>query len=168
MAGTNSFDVTTGVDYQEVQNAVQQAEKEIGQRYDFKGMLVTIEIDKKENKLVLGAPDEYKLKAVWDVIESKLIRRHVPTRNFTPGKVEPAGGGASRQEVPIQQGLTQDMAREIVKHVKGSGMKKVQAAIQGETVRISSGSRDDLQAVIALLKGKDVGAELKFENFRSQ
>ena len=168
MAGTNSFDVTTGVDYQEVTNAVQQAEKEIAQRYDFKGLKVEIELNQKENKLVLGAPDEFKLKAVWDVLQTKLIRRHVPTRNFHPGKVESASGGSVRQEFPIQQGLTQDMAREIVKVIKAAGLKKVQAAIQGDTVRVSSGSRDDLQSTIALLKQKDIGAELKFENYRSQ
>jgi uncharacterized protein YajQ (UPF0234 family) len=168
MAATSSFDVTTGVDYQEVTNAVQQAEKEIAQRYDFKGLTVGIELDKKENTIVLTAPDDYKIKAVWDVLESKLIRRHVPTRNFAPGKVEPAAGGTVRQEVPIQQGLTQEMTREIVKVIKAAGMKKVQAAIQGDTVRVSSPSRDDLQAVIALLKSKDLGAELRFENYRTQ
>jgi uncharacterized protein YajQ (UPF0234 family) len=168
MAGNSTFDVSTGVDFQEVTNAVAQAEKEIGQRYDFKGLVVKIELNKTDKKIVLGAPDEFKLKAVWDVLQSKLVRRHVPVRNFHPGKVEPASGGTARQEIPIQQGLTQDMTREIVKAIKAAGMKKVQAAIQGDTVRVSSPSRDDLQAAIALLKGKDFGAELTFGNYRTQ
>ena len=165
--GSNSFDVSTGVDFQEVLNAVQQAEKEIGQRYDFKGLRVGIELSKTEKTLVLSAPDDYKLKAVWDVLVSKLVRRKVPTRNLHPGNVEPAAGGTVRQTVEIQQGLTSDMAREIVRIIKDAKMKKVQAAIQGDAVRVSSPSRDELQAVIALLKSKEFPAELTFGNYRS-
>lgn len=168
MARTQSFDVTTGVDYAEVQNAVNQALKEITQRYDFKGLVVTIDIQEKDNKLVLAAPDEFKLQAVWDVLQTKLIRRGQPAKNFEPGEAKPAGGNTARQEVAIQQGLSSDLAREVVKQIKDARIKKCQAAIQGDTVRISGPSRDDLQEVIALLKGHDFGIELKFENFRSQ
>ena len=165
--GANSFDVSTGVDFQEVLNAVQQAEKEIGQRYDFKGLRVGIELNRTEKTLLISAPDDYKLKAVWDVLLSKLVKRKVATRNFHPGKVEPAAGGTVRQTVEIQQGLTADMAREIVRIIKDAKMKKVQTAIQGDAVRVSSPSRDELQAVIALLKAKEFPAELTFENYRS-
>ncbi len=168
MAKSNSFDVTTGVDLNEVQNAVQQAEKELGQRYDFKGLTVEIELNKTDKKLVLFGPDDYKLKAIWDVLQTKLIKRNVPLRNFHAGKVEPASGGTARQEMAIQQGLTPEAAREIAKIVKEAGLKKVQAAIQGDTVRISSPSREDLQSVIGILKAKDLGVELTFGNYRSQ
>lgn len=168
MAKSNSFDVTTGVDLNEVQNAVQQAEKELTQRYDFKGLSVRIELNKAEKNVVVSGPDEFKLKAIWDVLQSKLIKRHVALRNFHAGKVEPASGGTARQEIAIQQGLTPEAAREIAKIVKDAGLKKVQAAIQGDTVRISSPSREDLQSVIGILKGKDLGVELTFGNYRSQ
>ena len=168
MAKTQSFDVTTGVDYNEVQNAVQQALKEIGQRYDFKGAAVTLDIKEEENLLVLQAPDDYKVRAAWDILQSKLIRRGQPAKNFEPGEPKPAAAGSLRQEIAIQNGLSSDLAREVVKYLKDAKMKKVQAAIQGDTVRISGPSRDDLQEAIALLKGHDFGIELKFENFRSQ
>ena len=167
MASTSSFDVTTGVDFNEVLNAVTQATKEITQRYDFKGLKVSIELDQKEKRIVLAGPDEFRLKAIWDVLQSKLVRRQVPLKNLAPGKVEPAGGGTARQSIAIQDGLTADMAREVARAIKDAKMKRVQAAIQGDTVRISSPSKDDLQAAIALLKGLDVGVELKFGNYRS-
>jgi uncharacterized protein YajQ (UPF0234 family) len=167
MASTSSFDVTTGVDFMEVGNAVQQATKEITQRYDFKGLKVSIELDPKEKKLRLLAPDEYKLSAIWEVLQSKLVRRQVPLKNFKPGKVEPAAMASARQEIDIQDGLTADMAREVAKVIKEAKLRKIQAAIQGDTVRISSASKDELQGVIALLKEKDFGVELKFGNFRT-
>ena len=167
MAGSSSFDVTTGVDYNEVQNAVAQAQKEITQRYDFKGLRVSIELNAKEKKLILAAPDDYKLKAMWEVLQGKLVRRQVPLKNMKPGKSVPAAGGSVRQEVEIQDGLTADMAREIAKTIKDARLKKVQAAIQGDTVRISSSSKDDLQGAIALLKQQDYGVELTFGNYRS-
>jgi len=168
VAKSQSFDVTTGVDYSEVQNAVQQAMKEIGQRYDFKGADVTLDVKEDENKLILQAPDDYKVRAAWDILQTKLIRRGQPTKNFEPGDPKPAAAGSLRQEIAIQNGLSSDLAREVVKYLKDAKMKKVQAAIQGDTVRISGPSRDDLQEAIALLKGHDFGIELKFENFRSQ
>ena len=167
MASNSSFDVTTGVDYMEVSNAVTQATKEITQRYDFKGLKVTIELDQKEHTITLAAPDDFKLKAIWDVLQSKLVRRQVPLKNMKPGEVLAAAGASVRQEVAIQEGLTADMARAIAKTIKDAKMKKVQAAIQGDTVRISSPSKDELQEAIALLKQQDLGVELKFGNFRS-
>ena len=164
---TSTFDVTTGVDFMEVHNAVTQATKEITQRYDFKGLRVSIELDQKEKKITLAAPDEYKLGAIWDVLQTKMVRRQVPLKNLKPGKVEPAAMGSARQVIEIQDGLTADMARDIVRVLKDAKLKKVQAAIQGDTVRTSSSSKDDLQGVIALLKGQDFGVELKFGNFRS-
>jgi len=168
MAKTQSFDVTTGVDFPEVHNAVNQALKEITQRYDFKGLKVEIDVDEKEKKLVLAAPDEFKATAVWDVLQSKLIRRGQAPKNFKPGDAKPAGGNTVRQEIAIQQGLSTELCKEIVKWIKDAKMKKVQVAIQGDTVRISGPKRDDLQEAIALLKQNDFGVELKFENFRSQ
>ena len=167
MASTSSFDVTTGVDYMEVRNAVDQATKEITQRYDFKGLKVGIELDVKEKKVVLTAPDDFKAKAVWDVLQGKLVRRKVPLKNMSAGEIEAAGGGSVRQEIAIQDGLTADMAREVARTIKDAKMKKVQAAIQGDTVRVSSASKDDLQGAIVLLKQQDLGVELKFENFRT-
>jgi hypothetical protein len=167
VASTSSFDVTTGVDFMEVHNAVDQAVKEITQRYDFKGLKVAIELNPKEKVLTLSGPDEFKLSAMWDVLQGKMVRRQVPLKNLKPGKVEPAAAGSARQVVAIQDGLTADMARDIVRVLKDAKLKKVQSAIQGDTVRVSSASKDELQGVIALLKQQDFGVELKFGNFRS-
>jgi uncharacterized protein YajQ (UPF0234 family) len=167
MAGTQSFDVTSGCDLQEVDNAINQAKKEINQRYDFKGHKVSIDFRRLENKLVLHAPDDFKLRAMWDVVQEKMVRRNVPIRNLQPGKVLPAAGGAVMQEILLQQGIPTDTAREIVKYIKEQKIKKVQAEIQGDQVRISSPKRDDLQTVISLLKQRDFGLELKFGNYRS-
>jgi len=167
MASGSSFDVTTGVDFMEAHNAVDQATKEITQRYDFKGLKVSFELNPKEKKLTLSAPDEFKLKAMWDVVQSKMTRRGVPLKNLTPGKIESAAMSSVRQEIAIQDGLTADMAREVVRVIKDAKLRKVQASIQGDTVRISSPSKDDLQGVIALLKQNEFGVELKFGNFRS-
>jgi uncharacterized protein YajQ (UPF0234 family) len=167
VASTSSFDVTTGVDFMEVHNAVDQATKEITQRYDFKGLKVGIELQPKEKKLVLTGPDEYKLKAIWDVLQGKMVRRQVPLKNLTPGTVEPAASATSRQEIAIQDGLTSDQARDIVRVLKDAKLKRVQSSIQGDTVRVSSPSKDDLQDVMALLKAQDFGVELKFGNYRT-
>ncbi|HYK88384.1 MAG TPA: YajQ family cyclic di-GMP-binding protein [Acidobacteriota bacterium] len=167
MAVTQSFDVTSGCDLQEVDNAVNQARKEINQRYDFKGQKVSIDFQRLENKLVLHAPDDFKLRAMWDVLQEKMVRRSVPIRNLQPGKTVPAAGGAVMQEIQLQQGIPTDTARAIVKFIKEQRIKKVQAEIQGDQVRISSPKRDDLQTVIALLKQQDFGLELKFGNYRS-
>ena len=167
MASTSSFDVTTGVDFMEVHNAVDQATKEITNRYDFKGLKVGIELNPKDKKIVLSAPDEYKLTAIWDVLQSKMVRRQVPLKNLKRGKIEPAASSSVRQEIEIQDGLTADMAREIARTIKDAKLKKVQAAIQGDTVRVSSPSKDELQGVMALLKQQDYDVELRFGNFRS-
>jgi uncharacterized protein YajQ (UPF0234 family) len=167
MAANQSFDITTGCDLQEVDNAVNQAMKEIRQRYDFKGLDVSIEFRRAENKLVLRAPDDFKLRAVWDVVQEKMVRRHVPLKNLQHGKAQPAAGGTVVEEVNLQQGIPIETARAIVKFVKELRIKKVQAEIQGEQVRIVSPSRDDLQTVMHHLKEQDFGIELKFGNYRT-
>jgi cyclic-di-GMP-binding protein len=167
MAITQSFDITTGCDLQEVDNAVNQAVKEIRQRYDFKGLNVNIDFRRAENQIVLRAPDEFKLRAVWDVIQEKMVRRQVPLKNMQQGTVQPAAGGTVTQEVNLQQGIPIETARGIVKLVKELRIKKVQAEIQGEQVRISSPSRDDLQTVMRHIREKDFGVDLKFGNYRS-
>ena len=167
MASTSSFDVTTGVDFMEVHNAVDQATKEITQRYDFKGLKVAIELDQKEKKITLSGPDEFKLKAMWDVLQGKLVRRQVPLKNLKPGKIEPAAAASVRQQVDILAGLSADQAREVARVIKDAKLKRVQAAIQGDTVRVSSPSKDDLQGVMALLKQQSFEFELKFGNYRT-
>jgi hypothetical protein len=167
MAVTQSFDVTTGCDLQEVDNAVNQALKEIRQRYDFKGIDADIDFQRSEKKLILHAPDDFKVKAVWDVLQEKMIRRQVPLKNLQLGKVTPAGGGTVVQEIELQQGIPIETARAIVKFIKEMKIKKVQAEIQGEQLRLSSPSRDDLQTVMNQLRAKDFGVELKFGNYRS-
>lgn len=166
MASQNSFDVSTGADLQEVDNAVNQARKEIQQRYDFKGSHCTIEMDRKTGNLTIEADDDYKLAAVWDVLQTKFVRRGVPLKNMKPNDAEPASGGRMRQTVTLTQGIPTDTAKEIVKTIKAAGFKKVQASIQGDEVRVSGPSRDELQAVIQLLREKDFGVELNFGNYR--
>lgn len=167
MASTQSFDITTGCDLQEVDNAVNQALKEIRQRYDFKGLNVGIDFRRNENKLVLHAPDDFKLRAIWDVIQEKMVRRQVPLKNLQQGKAQPAAGGTVTQEVNLQQGIPIETARAIVKFVKELRIKKVQAEIQGDQVRIASPSRDDLQTAMHRIKEQDFGFELKFGNYRT-
>jgi cyclic-di-GMP-binding protein len=167
MAATQSFDITTGCDLQEVDNAVNQAMKEIRQRYDFKGLDVSIDFRRAENKLVLRAPDDFKLRAVWDVMQEKMVRRQVPLKNLQQEKSLPAAGGTVTQEVNLQQGIPIETARAIVKFIKELKMKKVQSEIQGEQVRVTSPSRDDLQVVMHKVKEKDFGVELKFGNYRA-
>jgi uncharacterized protein YajQ (UPF0234 family) len=166
MAKNSTFDVTSNVDLQEVDNAVNQATKEIAQRYDFKGATAEIDFNKDAGTLTLLADDEYKLKAVIDVLESKLVRRGVPIRNLDFGKVEPAAGSKARQVLTLQQGISTEKGKEIVKAIKNGGFKKVQAQIQEDEIRVQSPSIDELQAVIAMLKKEDFGVELQFGNFR--
>ena len=167
MAQQSSFDVTTGVDLQEVDNAVNQARKEVSQRYDFKGSTAEIEYDKEKATLTLLADDEYKLTALVDILQSKLIKRGVPIRNLDYGKIEPASLSKARQVITLQQGISTEKGKEIVKAIKNGGFKKVQAQIQDDQVRVQSPSIDELQAVIAMLKQEDFGVELSFGNFRS-
>lgn len=167
MAANPSFDVSTGADLQEVDNAVNQALKEIGQRYDFKGTHCTIEFDRDKASIKLAADDSYRMDALVDVLKTKMIKRAVPVKNLKFADPEEATGGSVRQTIELKQGIDQETAKKIVKAIKDKGFKKVQAAIQGEEVRVSSPSRDDLQEVIAFLRGQDFGLELKFGNYRS-
>jgi len=166
MPQASSFDVTTGVDLQEVDNAVNQAQKEIGQRYDFKGSKATIEFKRPDSMLVLVADDDFKMRALFDVLQSKLIKRGVPVKNLDIGETKPAGGDTVRKEIKLKTALDSDTAKKVAAAIKEAKLKKVQAAIQGEQVRVSSPSKDDLQEAIQLLRGKDFGVELKFGNYR--
>jgi uncharacterized protein YajQ (UPF0234 family) len=161
-----SFDVTSKVDLQEVDNAVNQARKEIAQRYDFKGSKAAIDFDRAEGTLTLVADDEFKLQALWEVLETRLIRRKVPLKNMKRGEIERGPNDTVRRVVTLQQGIPTEAARDIVKFLKERKLKKVQPAIQGDQLRISSGSRDELQGVIALLREQDFGVELQFGNYR--
>ena len=161
-----SFDATTGVDLQEVDNALNQVRKELANRYDFKGAKWQIDFDRKEGKLVLAAEDSTRLASIWDVLREKLIKRGVSARNLDPGKISDASAGTVRQDITLAQGISIEKAREIVKHIKEGKLKKVQASIQADTVRVSAPKRDDLQECIALLKKHDFGIELKYGNFR--
>jgi uncharacterized protein YajQ (UPF0234 family) len=166
MAQQSSFDVTTGVDLQEVDNAVNQTQKEIAQRYDFKGSKASIDFRRAEGKIVLVADDDYKMRALLDVLQAKLIRRNVPVKNLDIGEVKPAGGDTVRREIGLKMGLDGETAKKVAAAIKDAKMKKVQAAIQGDQVRVSSPSKDDLQAAMALLRATDFGVELKFGNYR--
>ena len=167
MAANPSFDVSTGADLQEVDNAVNQALKEIGQRYDFKGTHCTIEFDREKATIKLAADDEYRLDALVDVLKTKMIKRGVPVRNLKFGTLEQATGSTVRQSVDLKQGIDQETAKKIVRGIKDKGFKKVQAAIQGEEIRVSSPSKDELQEVMGFLRSQDFGLELKFGNYRS-
>src|SRR5438445_6939327 len=166
MPQNSSFDVTTGVDLQEVDNAVNQAQKEIAQRYDFKGANVSIDFKRAEDQIVLSADSDFRMKALFDVLQTKLIKRGVPVKNLDIGDTKPAGGDTVRKEIKLKTALDSDTAKKVAAAIKDAKLKKVQAAIQGEQVRVSSPSKDDLQEAIALLRGKDFGVELKFGNFR--
>jgi uncharacterized protein YajQ (UPF0234 family) len=166
MAQQYSFDVTTGVDLQEVDNAVNQAQKEVAQRYDFKGSKARIEFRRAEGLLILVADDEYRMRALFDVLQGRLIKRGVSVKNLEVGEIRPAGGDTVRREVRLKLALDGETAKRVVGAIKDAKLKKVQAAIQGDQVRVSSPSKDDLQAVIALLRSQDFGVELKFGNYR--
>ena len=161
----NTFDIVSKVDLQEVSNAVQNALKEVHTRFDLKNTKSDIQLEGKE-ALVLTSSDEYKLKAVNDILQSKLVKRGVPLKALTYGAVEPAAGSTVRQRITMQQGIPTEKAREIVKVIKDS-KKKVQASIQGDTVRVSGKDRDTLQEIIALLRQKDFGIDMQFTNYRS-
>lgn len=167
MATNSSFDISTGADLQEVDNAVNQARKEIAQRYDFKGTHCTIDFDREKAAISLAADDDFRMDAIIDVLKSKLIRRGVPLRNLKLGENEAASGQSVRRTATLTQGIPQETARKIQRAIKDQGFKKVQASIQGEEVRVTSPSRDELQAVIQFLKGEDFDLDLTFGNFRS-
>ena len=164
MAGGNSFDVVSEVNMMEASNAVQQAMKEIRQRFDFKGSVSDITLE--DDVLTLHSDDESRLKAVIDVLTTKLVKRGVSLKALQYGKIEPAAKGTVRQVVTVQKGIPTEKAKEIVKFIKGTGIR-VQAAIQENQVRVSGKNRDDLQAVIGSLKAQDFGLDLQFTNYRS-
>ena len=166
MPAQASFDVTTGVDLQEVDNAINQAQKEIAQRYDFKGSNSSIEFKRAEGLLNLVADSEFQMRALFDVVQAKLIKRGVPVKNLDIGEIKPAGGDTVRREIKLKTKLDGDTAKKVAAAIKDAKLKKVQAAIQGDQVRVTSPSRDDLQEAIALLKGKDFGVQLQFGNYR--
>ena len=166
MAQDNSFDIVSKVDIQEVRNAIDQALKEIHQRFDLKDSHSDVNLEGQET-IQLASINEYKLEAVKDILSQKLVKRGISLKNLTYGKVEPATGQSVRQKISLQQGIPVEKAKEIVRLVKDS-KKKVQASIQGDTVRISSKSRDDLQAIMALLRAKEMGLDLQFTNYRTQ
>lgn len=167
MATQSSFDISTGTDLQEVDNAVNQARKEVAQRYDFKGSHCRLTLDKQNASIELEADDDFRMKALWDVLQTAMVRRKVPLKNVHVGDLNPAAGGHVKQQITLQQSLPAETAKTITKDIKAQGLKKVQVAIQGDQVRVSSPSRDALQEVIAFLRSKDYGVELRFGNYRS-
>jgi len=166
MAQNHSFDITTGVDLQEVDNAVNQASREVAQRYDFKGTDCTFEFDRDDGVVRLDADDDYRLKALHEVLVAKLAKRGVPLKNLETGDVERGTLGRARQVVSLKQGIPSDTAKQIVKDVKALKLKKCQIQIQGEELRVTSPDRDVLQEVIQFLRGQDFGVELSFGNYR--
>jgi len=161
-----SFDITSEVDLQEVDNAVNQARKEIAQRYDFKGTHTTIDFKRAENTIDLVADSAFKMDAVWDILQTRMVRRGVPTKNLKLSDLEPMSGGLVKRSISLQQGIPTEAAKAIVKHLKDLKLK-VQGAIQADQVRVSSASKDELQKAMAQLKTEDFGVELKFGNYRS-
>src|SRR5688572_25948344 len=166
MATQCSFDITSNVDLQEVDNALNQARKEVAQRYDFKGSKASIDFDTKESKLTLVADDEFKLRSLWEILEIRLVRRNVPTKNLTRGVIVAAANSTVRQEITLQQGIPSDKAKDVVKFIKEAKLKKVQASIQGDQLRVTSPSKDELQEVMRILREQDFGVALQFGNYR--
>lgn len=164
MAKENSFDIVSKTDYAEVTNAINQTTKEVSQRFDFKGSRATVEMQDKD--LLLSAEDETKLRNMNDILQSKLVKRGISLKALDYQKIEPAAGGTVRQVVKVQQGIPIEKAKEVVRFIKDNKFK-VQASIQGETVRVSGKDRDTLQDVMAKLKAKDFGIDMKFDNYRS-
>src|ERR1700730_10918529 len=166
MPATASFDVTSTIDFQEVDNALNQAPKEVGQRYDFKGAKADIDLNAAEKTLTLTTDDEMKMNALWEILQTRLVRRGVAVKNFKVGESQPSGGGAVRRVIEIQQGIPIEAAKEIVKYLKEKKLKKVQASIQADQVRISSPSKDELQEAMSALRDHDFGVALMFGNYR--
>ena len=166
MANQSSFDVTSTIDFAEVDNALNQARKEVAQRYDFKGVTAEITLNPTDKTLTLVADDEMKMNALWEIVQTRLVRRGVAIKNFKAPDSEPAAGGAVRRVIPIQQGIPIEAAKEIVKYLKEQKLKKVQASIQADQVRVSSPSKDELQDAMRLLREHDFGVALQFGNYR--
>ncbi len=165
MADEHSFDIVSRVDLQEVSNAVQQAVKEVGQRFDFKGSKTGIELDKDKSEIILISDDEYKLKSVIEILKNKLVKRNVPLKTLLFGKIEKAAGETVRQTLTLQQGISAERAKEIVKLIKDTKIK-AQAEIQKDQVRVRAKKIDDLQSVIAMLKSKEFDYNIEFINYR--
>jgi cyclic-di-GMP-binding protein len=166
MPPQSSFDVTTGVDMQEVDNAINQAQKELAQRYDFKGSKASIEFDRAQGVLNLLADDDFRMRALFDIVQTKLIKRQVPVKNLDIGDILPAASGLVKRVVKLKTALDAETAKKVAASIKEAKFKKVQAAIQGEQVRVSSPSKDELQTVMAHLRSQDFGVELQFGNYR--
>lgn len=166
MAKDASFDITTGVDLQEVDNAVNQAQKEIAQRYDFKGADVEIEFKRADGLINLSADSDMRMRALFDVVQAKLVKRGVPVKNLDIGEIKPAGGDILKREVKLKQALDSETAKKVAAAIKEQKFKKVQASIQGDQVRITAPSRDELQAVIQFIRSGDYGVDLQFGNYR--
>jgi cyclic-di-GMP-binding protein len=166
MASTSSFDITSTIDFQEVDNALNQARKEVGQRYDFKGAKADIDLSTADKTLTLTTDDEMKMNALWDILLTRLVRRGVAVKNFKVGDSHPSAGGAVRRVIEIQQGIPIEAAKEIVKFMKERKLKKVQATIQADQVRVSSPSKDELQEAMRVLREHDFGVALQFGNYR--
>jgi cyclic-di-GMP-binding protein len=166
MAQVNSFDVTSTIDLQEVDNALNQARKEVAQRYDFKGAKADIDFNRGESTITLVADDKMKVEALWEILQSRLIRRNVPVKNFKVGDIQPGAGSTVRRIITMQQGIPTEAAKEIVKFLKDRKLKKVQAAIQADQVRVSAPAKDDLQEAMRLLREHDFGVALQFGNYR--
>ncbi|AOT72178.1 YajQ family cyclic di-GMP-binding protein [Geosporobacter ferrireducens] len=164
MASNCSFDVVSEVNFQEVDNAVNQAKKELAQRYDFKGSKATIDLDKDEIKIT--AEDDFRIKNIVDILQTKLVKRNVPLKSLDYGKIEPAGGSMARQIITVQRGISKEKGKDIVAAIKNSKLK-VQAQIMDDQVRVTGKDKDILQEVIQMLKSKDFGVELQFTNYRS-
>ncbi len=167
MAKDETFDITTGCDLQEVDNALNQARREITNRFDFKNVVAEIEYDRTGAKLKIHTADEYKLDAIWEVLTQRFVARNVPLKNMKRGEIVQAGASTVRQEITFIQAIETDLGKKIVKYIKDQKFKKSNAQVQGDTVRVSGPSRDELQAVMAAVKTEDWGIELKFGNFRS-
>ena len=166
MPSASSFDVTSTIDFQEVDNALNQARKEVGQRYDFKGATADVDLNVADKTLTLTTSDEMKMNALWEILQTRLVRRGVAIKNFKVGDSQPAAGGTVRRVIDIQQGIPIEAAREIVKFIKDQKLKKVQAAIQADQVRITSASKDELQETMRQLREHDFGVALQFGNYR--
>jgi cyclic-di-GMP-binding protein len=166
MAAQASFDITSGVDLQEVDNAVNQARKELAQRYDFKGSKASIDFNRAESLIILVADDDFRMAAVWDTLQTRMIKRGVAVKNLKGGENEPIAGGLVKRTVTLQQGIPTEAGKAIVKFLKDHKLKKVQANIQADQVRVTSPSKDELQNAMRLLRGHDFGVELQFGNYR--
>jgi uncharacterized protein YajQ (UPF0234 family) len=166
MAQLNSFDITSTIDLQEVDNGLNQARKEVAQRYDFKGARADIDFNRAESTITLVADDNMKIEALWEIVQTRLIRRNVPVKNFKAGDIQPAGGSTVRRVITLQQGIPTEAAKEIMKFLKEKKLKKVQAAIMADQVRVSAPAKDELQEAMRLLREHDFGVALQFGNYR--